>query len=55
MHKSQLENHETHDPTHDATRLDSKMIEILTTILTAIIMMHMPTLSSTGGGLVSIS
>jgi hypothetical protein len=30
------------------------MIEILTTILTAIITMHTPTLSSTGSGLVSM-
>ena len=52
MRNSQLQRH---DPDHDATRRDSKMIEILTIIFTAIITMHMPTLTSTDGGPVPMS
>ena len=52
MRNSQLQRH---DPAHDATRRDSKMIEILTIIFTAIITMHMRTLTSTDGGLVPMS
>ena len=52
MRNSQLQRH---DPAHDATRRDSKMIEILTIIFTAIITMHMRTLTSTDGGRVPMS
>ena len=52
MRNSQLQRH---DPAHDATRRDSKVIEILTIIFAAIIAMHMPTLTSTDGGLVPMS
>ena len=52
MQNSQLQRH---DPAHDATRRDSKVIEILTIIFAAIIAVHMPTLISTDGGLVPMS
>ena len=52
MRNSQLQGHA---PAHGAARRDSKMIEILTIIFTAIITMHMPTLTSTDGGLVPMS
>ena len=52
MRNSQLQRHA---PDHDATGRDSKMIENLTIIFTAIITIHMPTLTSTDGGLVPMS